>query len=133
MREKSFEFEPDAAVLAALRVGLGELLAAEGWAGADREAVLLAAHELAMNAVMHAQTSFVVRCRVGEEVEVTVVDGQPRRLPYVRPVGDGRPGGFGLRIVEQIAREWGVEQFTEAKAVRMVVGRYKAPVAAGRG
>lgn len=130
MREKSFELEPDAAVLAVLRAALRELLVAEGWTGADREAVLLAVHELAMNAVMHARTRFVVHCRVGELVEVAVVDGEPRRLPYVRPVDDGLPGGFGMRIVDQVAREWTVEPDNTTKAVRMVVEPREALVPA---
>jgi anti-sigma regulatory factor (Ser/Thr protein kinase) len=123
VRHEEFRFEPDPAQLAVLRAELTDLLRAEGWTGADLHAVLLAADELATNAIVHARTPFAVRCTVDRYVEVEVTDGQPQRLPYLRSVVDGQPGGFGLRIVEDIAREWMVERGSSTKTVRMVVER----------
>jgi anti-sigma regulatory factor (Ser/Thr protein kinase) len=94
------------------REALAELEAIES----VRDDVLLVASELATNAVMHSG------CSAGEEFElsaeqrdgcvrITVRDpghhgGEPRR----RAPDPTRPGGMGLAVVEQVARDWGSER-----------------------
>lgn len=76
---------------------------------------LLVASELVTNAVLHSG------CDPGDEVEV-VAEALPGRLrlevtdpgrsgnaPTLKP-GTGAPGGIGLRIVDSLARRWGVER-----------------------
>ena len=125
MREECFVFRGETDELATMRSKLTELLRDEGWADEEMIDVLLAADELATNAVVHARTPFDVRCVINGNVELEVIDHDPEHLPSIRPA-DGTPGGFGLRIVERVAREWGVEQRPDAKHVRVVLDRRAA-------
>lgn len=108
--------------LARLRTALGEVLAAAGWGEEEMSEVLLAADELAANAIMHARTPFEVRCAADHLAELEVVDHDPQHLPSIRPLDDGL-GGFGLRIVDRIAHRWEVDQHHETKTVRAVFAR----------
>jgi anti-sigma regulatory factor (Ser/Thr protein kinase) len=122
MREECFIFRGDAGELVRMRADLTEVLRAEGWSDEEMIDVLLAADELATNAVVHARTPFDLHCVVSEHVELEVIDHDPEHVPHIRPA-DGAPGGFGLRIVERVAREWGVEQRPDTKHVRVVLDR----------
>jgi anti-sigma regulatory factor (Ser/Thr protein kinase) len=73
--------------------------------------------ELATNAVLHARTPFTVGLeRVGDLLRVSVRDGSPL-APRVRTYGSESTTGRGLRLVETLARSWGVEPGTDGKAV----------------
>lgn len=104
------------------RAALTELLLAEGWAVEEMGDVLLAADELACNAVMHARTSFDVHCKVDGHVELEIADHDPHHLPVLR-ADDDRPGGFGLRIVERVTRQWEVKRRADSKVVRVILDR----------
>ena len=74
---------------------------------AVREAVVLMVSELATNALVHAGGGFVVRVdRDGSAIRVTVTDDGPG-TPVVRDPDEREPHGRGLRIVDQLADEWG--------------------------
>ena len=81
--------------------------------------------ELATNAVIHAQTTFVVTVRrTAASVRVEVQDGSPvaaRRCRYSATSGTGR----GLGMVEDVADTWGVEPVDAGKRVwfSLVAGR----------
>jgi anti-sigma regulatory factor (Ser/Thr protein kinase) len=122
MRDAQFSFGGRPSELVVLRAKLAELLRAEGWTDEEMAEVLVTAGELATNAVVHARTPFAVRCVVDDHVELEVEDRDPVHLPVVRPA-DGHPGGFGLRIVDHLARSWEVEQRGSAKLVRAVLDR----------
>src|SRR3954451_2227711 len=122
MREGRFNFTGCVSEVGVLRAVLAELLAAEGWTGEDADDVLLTADELATNAVMHARTPFDVHCWVDGHVELQVLDHDPHHLPLIREADD-RPGGFGLRIVDRLARRWEVEQRPHTKVVRVILDR----------
>jgi anti-sigma regulatory factor (Ser/Thr protein kinase) len=120
MREGRFSFTGHTSEVGALRAVLAELLVAEGWPGQDADDVLLIADELATNAVVHAHTPFDVHCMVDGHVELEVREHDPHHMPLLRETGDG-PGGFGLRIVDRLARRWEVEQRPDAKVVRVIL------------
>jgi anti-sigma regulatory factor (Ser/Thr protein kinase) len=85
--------------------------------GCDRlDDVLLVFSELVTNAVIHAGSAESVLVRLDEAaVTVVVVDASPSS-PQMRTGGDAS-GGFGLRIVDQLATEWGWEQAGTGKQV----------------
>ena len=74
-----------------------------------RDAVSVMVSELAMNAVMYAQTDFEVRMELtGGTLRVEVCDsgaGRPRRQDSPPA---SRPHGRGLLIVSELSDEWGI-------------------------
>src|SRR5207253_119639 len=81
-----------------------------------RDDARLIASELVTNAVLHsgcgAEDTIEVQASLSSDgVVISVTD--PCLLgdvPEVRPGGDPRCGGFGLRVVQQLARRWGFER-----------------------
>ena len=81
------------------------------WTGA------LLVSELAANAALHARTEFSVRVvDLGERVRVEVSDGSPR-IPRQRAYGVDATTGRGLRLVAQLAHDWGVTAQDDGKVV----------------
>ena len=79
--------------------------------------VLLAVSEIVTNAVVHAETAPTISLRVGPDEICIEVQDSSERPAEVREFDD-RPGGWGLRIVEQVAERWGpVYKDTGDKAV----------------
>ena len=83
-----------------------------GWVLGD---VMLVASELVTNAVLHSgcldQHRLKVRAGLGDRhIRISVTDpglsGQEAEIPAFR----GTPGGWGLRLVDQLAAEWGTER-----------------------
>ena len=71
------------------------------------EAAQWVVSELVTNAVVHAGTELTVRVSLaGRRVGVAVGDRGARRVS--RPPGAGDGGGWGLTVVEQLTRSWGV-------------------------
>jgi anti-sigma regulatory factor (Ser/Thr protein kinase) len=72
--------------------------------------------EIVSNGVMHAATTMelVVELR-GDYAHIELID-QAEGQPSIRPHG-GAEGGFGLRIVEAMTRQWGVRHESGSKAV----------------
>jgi anti-sigma regulatory factor (Ser/Thr protein kinase) len=107
-------FEPKPENVSAVR-----LFAAE-WLGKARRSapeVVLAASELATNAVEHARTAFVVRLKEGDHVcRVEVSDGCEAN-PVLAMRQPDRPGGRGLLIVDRLSTRWGVEIAPNGKTV----------------
>lgn len=80
------------------------------------DAVELMASELTSNCVRHAQTDFELRVEVHEDVRVEVRDrgeGMPRMLSPPPTA----PAGRGLRIVDALSDEWGVDAGPAGKTV----------------
>jgi anti-sigma regulatory factor (Ser/Thr protein kinase) len=73
-----------------------------------RESAVLMMSELATNAVVHANTGFVVSVeRTSAQVRVEVTDigkGEPK----LRTPSASEPHGRGLRIVKELSDEWGM-------------------------
>ncbi len=73
------------------------------------EDVVLAISELATNAIKHAHSSFVLSLDLTEEmlrVEVTDADSRPVVVPSAVALADT---GRGLRIVQALADQWGID------------------------
>jgi serine/threonine-protein kinase RsbW len=80
------------------------------------DAAELLASELTTNCVRHAHTDFELTVEVDRHVRVEVRDrgtGTPRVLSP-RPTD---PSGRGLRIVDALSDDWGVEERSDGKAV----------------
>ena len=87
-----------------------------GWTAA------LLISELSANCALHARTTFTVRVELADElVRLAVSDGS-RRTPAVRDYGTEATTGRGLRMVGQLATEWGVELHEDGKTVWALIG-----------
>lgn len=80
---------------------------------AVREDVLLVVSELVTHAVVHSDcdprdTIAVRAVLTGSCVRITVHDSGPTDAPTIPAEDPRQRGGLGLRIVERIARRWGV-------------------------
>lgn len=64
--------------------------------------------ELASNAVMYGREPIKLDIQIEEQDACFAVRDDGDEQPRMRPE-DERVGGFGLRIVDRIADEWGVE------------------------
>jgi anti-sigma regulatory factor (Ser/Thr protein kinase)/anti-anti-sigma regulatory factor len=75
-------------------------------------AVLLA-DELVTNAIVHARTEFRLRVALsGDQLRLAVHDDSPRQ-PRLALLGPDAETGRGLRLVEQVAKAWGVHHHAE--------------------
>ena len=98
---------------ASLLEELGGVLAATAAGGR----VVLLAGELVANAVVHARTEMELRVELrGDRLHIAVHDGSPRLLHLV-PAGAVDGGGHGLRLVEEVAKAWGVHQHPDGGKV----------------
>ena len=97
---------------------------AAGSSAADVDTVVLLVSEVVTNAVLHARSDIRLDVQAGTDtVRVEVYDASPvePRLHHFRLTsGTGR----GLRMLEQLARRWGVEPDPAARRQgRLVRGR----------
>ena len=86
------------------------------WGCDHPEDVLLVFSELVTNAVSHAGSAERVQVRLDETAVTVLVDDPSTSSPLMRAEGDDS-GGFGLRIVDQLATEWGSAQTNTGKTV----------------
>lgn len=87
--------------------------------------------ELAANAVLHGRVpgrDFELRLTLLEGVlRVEVSDARRDRRPAVRPPAHQAESGYGLRIVDAVAADWGVMDRLIGKTVWAELGRYAGP------
>ena len=105
-------FEGRSRELARARDTVRVALTAWGYDADEAERVALAAGELLTNAIVHGQGEVGLSMAFdGEEARIEVSDHGDGR-PAVRPADPtGRElGGWGLRIVDQIAHDWGTHR-----------------------
>lgn len=78
-----------------------------------RERAELTASELVTNALRHGEGSIELRlARVDEHVRLEVVDEGSGVVPEIREQAGDESGGWGLRIVDQLAVRWGCYEGT---------------------
>jgi anti-sigma regulatory factor (Ser/Thr protein kinase) len=76
--------------------------------------LVLIASELATNVVNHARTDFTVSIEGSDPVRLEISDGSSI-LPAVAELADG--SGRGLRIVDSLASQWGVDATPSGKVI----------------
>jgi anti-sigma regulatory factor (Ser/Thr protein kinase) len=70
----------------------------------------LALGELAANVIMHTRSDLAIGVTVrDEEVRVLVHDQSHDAVPVLQPVDPYRIGGNGIRLVEALSDDWGVD------------------------
>jgi anti-sigma regulatory factor (Ser/Thr protein kinase) len=96
---------------------LARTLCGWGHAGLLLDDAELVVTELATNAVVHARSPFSVLLRPeGAGVRVSVHDHSHIR-PLMREPGPLATSGYGLRLVNALAVNWGVQPSTDGKTV----------------
>jgi anti-sigma regulatory factor (Ser/Thr protein kinase) len=89
------------------------LLRAHGVSEPARESARLVSSELVTNALRHGRGKVELRLRMLDQfLRIEVVDEGIDQAPAVRHDAPGEPGGWGLRIVDQLAAQWGVFEGT---------------------
>jgi anti-sigma regulatory factor (Ser/Thr protein kinase) len=77
------------------------------------ENAMLVSSELVSNAYCHGTGEIELRVSlIDGYLRVEVIDEGRGKAPGVRDQGPGEPGGWGLRIVDQVAVQWGVFEGT---------------------
>ncbi|WP_440580952.1 ATP-binding protein [Streptomyces sp. PT19] len=116
-RRRAFEmvavYPAEVAAVSRGRLELHELMVLTGLASIA-DAVVLGAHELMANAVIHGcrhQTvkAFTVKVTHSNGRLRTEVQDPSGRRPFQRPPSDEREGGRGLLLVDALAANWGVQ------------------------
>jgi anti-sigma regulatory factor (Ser/Thr protein kinase) len=119
-RTRSIEVFPAAAGTAmpkAARSYIREVVRARGISADRLHDLDLLVSELVTNAVLHARTDVVVAVSADDEnVSVEVRDFAPG-TPTPREPAAADLGGWGLHLVHNVARSWGVVQTDPGKVV----------------
>ncbi|MEU8838892.1 ATP-binding protein [Streptomyces roseus] len=83
--------------------------------------------EFAANAVIHGHAAgrdFELKLTLlGGVLRIEVSDARRERRPALRPYADQAEGGYGLRIVDAVAADWGVADRVIGKTVWAELGR----------
>jgi anti-sigma regulatory factor (Ser/Thr protein kinase) len=114
--ERISTFPPDVASVAAARRYADGVLSA--WDVGDASwTCLQLVSELATNAVIHARTEFTLELsRHENRLRVCVRDASSAQ-PGVRRYADDSSTGRGLRLVDSMASDWGVQPITFGKII----------------
>jgi anti-sigma regulatory factor (Ser/Thr protein kinase) len=89
------------------------LLRGRGAGQGARESAMLVSSELVTNALQHGRGKIELRVRLlGKFLRIEVVDQGVDNAPTVRQERADETGGWGLRIVDQLAAQWGVFEGT---------------------
>jgi len=80
--------------------------------------------ELGANCALHARTEFTVRVSTTDEqsVRIEVSDGSVR-LPRQRAFGLESTTGRGLRLVDELASDWGVDARVDGKTLWVLLAQ----------
>lgn len=131
-------FDPTPAAVREARTFLRECLGhVRPTDGLDLDMVVMAANELATNAVLHGRTEFEVRVASDDAVLCVEVRDHNVRLPEPCLAAPAATSGRGLMLVEHTGLRWGVEPHEDGKTVWLRAPLRSAdvpsrPVATGR-
>ena len=122
-RVASTELEGSVAAVAQARAFVAAALRRWDLADLVVDAELLTS-ELVTNAVLHARSKVTVTVAVAEGTTEIGVADRSLEAPEPRVPEDAAEGGRGLRLVDQVAQEWGVADLSAGKQVwfRLDVG-----------
>jgi hypothetical protein len=103
-----------------------------------RDDAVLVADELASNAIQHVALPFTVGVAVAPSRVLVAVTDRARQEPVVRPPSDLTTDGRGLRLVAELAQDWGVRLvhpggktvWASMAAARPRIPRSRAPIPA---
>jgi anti-sigma regulatory factor (Ser/Thr protein kinase) len=116
-RGLSAHFEPERTAARQARHFVVDVLTRWGHAGGFLEDAQLVVTELATNAIVHARSPFSVRLQPqGRGVRLAITDTSLSR-PTLHDAGPLATSGRGLRLVDALATNWGVELATDGKTV----------------
>jgi CheY-like chemotaxis protein/anti-sigma regulatory factor (Ser/Thr protein kinase) len=112
-RDASAEFTADRANVPEARRFVVQQL--EEWGSPIfADAAALVVSELATNAVVHANSSFVVRLKLSPAaLRIEVTDADALTTPEPQPPSQTAEGGRGLLLVSAVSSSWGVEPSDE--------------------
>jgi anti-sigma regulatory factor (Ser/Thr protein kinase) len=89
------------------------LLLGQGVSDETRASARLVSSELVTNALQHGKGRIELRLKLlGDFVRIEVIDQGTDQAPAVRHQAPDESGGWGLRIVDQLAAQWGVFEGT---------------------
>ena len=123
MRQAEVRFDGEPNSVAIARHFVTELLESAGavdevWTAAQ------VVSELATNAVVHADTDFVVRVTIGgTAIRIGVTDYRPFGALTERPFSTENTTGRGLRLVDMLSCSWGVRTAERSKTVWCEIAR----------
>lgn len=113
-------FQPDPAAVSLARRFLRHALINLGPTDAAREladTLVMAANELATNAVLHARTEFTVRVDVDATQARVEVSDENSRVPQPCLAPADATSGRGLALVDGSGLQWGVDRYPGGKTV----------------
>jgi anti-sigma regulatory factor (Ser/Thr protein kinase) len=103
----------DLTAAARARESVARLLGEHHGSVQARESAQLVASELVTNALQHGEGAVELRLQVVDNfLRIEVVDQGRDQAPAVRQEAPGETGGWGLRIVDRLAAQWGVFEGT---------------------
>jgi anti-sigma regulatory factor (Ser/Thr protein kinase) len=113
------ELAPEPGQVAVARRYVKALLGVHGWDDDALGDVVVAVSELGANAILHAGTSWSVRCTIADgDATVEVTDQRPDVMPTVGGVpGATEVSGRGLALVQALASRWGIARHARSKTV----------------
>lgn len=89
------------------------VLRSGGASGEARDSARLVASELVTNALQHGDGQIELRLKLlGDFLRIEVIDEGRDQAPAVRQDEPDESGGWGLRIVDHLAAQWGVFEGT---------------------
>jgi len=95
------------------RAAVEKLLRARSLPDAAVENAMLVSSELAANAYQHGSGAIELRLVLNDDwLRIEVIDEGRDQAPAVREQPADESGGWGLRIVDQVALQWGVFEGT---------------------
>jgi anti-sigma regulatory factor (Ser/Thr protein kinase) len=115
--------ERDTSAVATARRWVSDFLHQHHVNGQRLDDAVLIVSELVTNALRHGLGGIVLRAAFtpASEIRLAVIDAGDG-TPELQPVDTERIGGLGLRIVDEIAADWGVTKFPGGTTVWAIVG-----------